>query len=148
MRIVGHLDLPDADDVLKRKNLELGGAVQMFIDSEVIRLCEPYVPFDKGVLTASAYTATDVGSGEVVYNTPYAHYQYYGQVYGPNIPMVIGGEQTFRSPANAVKQPTGAMLQYNKEVHPLAGSFWFERMKADHLDDLLRGAKKAAEVIE
>ena len=146
MKIVAKLEMGSVQEILKKKNLEKGGAVQKYIDSEVIRQCEPYVPFDKGVLTASASTATDIGSGQVIYNTPYAHYQYYGVVYGPNIPMTIGGEKTFRSPANAVKDPTGAMLQYNKEVHPLAGSRWFERMKADHLDDILQGAKKVAGV--
>lgn len=148
MRIVGRLDLPDADDVLKRKNLELGGAVQKWIDSEVIRLCEPYVPFDTGVLETSSRHNTDIGSGEVIYNTDYAHYMYYGVVYGSNFLVDDGGERVFKSRKGVIKHPTGAQINYNKEHHPLAGSFWFERMKADHLDDLLRGAKKAAGVIE
>lgn len=146
MKVVAKLEMDGVKKILAKRNLELGGAVQKFIDLEVIRQCEPYVPFDTGVLTASASTATDIGSGLVVYDTPYAHYQYYGIVYGPNIPMVIGGEQTFRSPAGAKKVPTGRTLTYNKEVHPLAGSFWFERMKADHTTEILDGAKKIAGV--
>ena len=51
--------------------------VQVFIDSEVARLCTPYVPWDTGTLAKSPLTATDFGSGEVVYNTPYAKAQYY-----------------------------------------------------------------------
>lgn len=146
MKVVAKLEMDSVAKILKKRNLQLGGAVQKYIDAEVIRQCEPYVPFDEGVLTASASTATDIGSGLVVYNTPYAHYQYYGVVYGPNIPMTIGGEQTFRSPSGAKKVPTGQKLTYNKEVHPLAGSFWFDRMKADHKDDILEGAKKVAGV--
>jgi hypothetical protein len=146
MKAVARFEIDDPRRILARRNLETGGAVQKYIDAEVIRQCEPYVPFDEGVLTASASTATDIGSGEVIYNTPYAHYQYYGVVYGPNIPMTIGGELTFRSPSGATKVPTGQKLTYNKEVHPQAGSFWFERMKADHKKDILDGAKKIAGV--
>lgn len=146
MKIVAHFEMDSTAKILAKRNLQLGGAVQKFIDAEVIRQNEPYVPFDEGVLTASASTATDIGSGLVVYNTPYAHYQYYGVVYGPNIPMTIGGEQTFRSPSGVKKVPTGQKLTYNKEVHHLAGSFWFQRMVADHKDDILEGAKKVAGV--
>lgn len=146
MKIVGNFEMDSVRDILEKRNLETGGAVQRYIDSEVIRQCEPYVPYDNGALTRSASLATVVGSGQVVYNTPYAHYQYYGEVYGPNIPMQIGGEQTFRSPAGQKKAPTGKQMQYNQEVHPMAGSFWFDRMKADHKDDILNGAKKIAGV--
>lgn len=146
MKIVAKFEMGPARKLLAKRNLEKGGMVQRYIDSEVIRQCEPYVPFDEGTLTRSASLATRIGSGLVIYNTPYARYQYYGVVYGPNIPMVIGGEQTFRSPTNQAKHPTNRKLTYNKEKHPLAGSMWFERMKADHKDDILVGAKKVAGV--
>ena len=56
----------------------------------------------------------------------------------------IGGKQNFRSPVNQAKHPTNRRLTYNKEKLPLAGSMWFEWMKADHKDDILTGAKKVA----
>ena len=40
---------------------------------------------------------------------------------------------------------TDKNLNYTKAMHPLAGPFWFERMKTDHLDSILRGAQKYAE---
>lgn len=144
MKIEARFEMDDPKKILARRNVLLGGSVQKYIDAEVIRQNEPYVPFDEGALNVSASMATDIGSGFVVYDTPYAHYQYYGVVYGPNIPMIIGGELTFRSPSGATKVPTGQKLTYNKEKHPLAGSFWFERMKADHKDDILKGARKVA----
>lgn len=144
MKIEARFEMDDPERILAKRNVLLGGKVQKFIDAEIIRQCEPYVPFDEGILNASASMETDIGSGLVVYDTPYAHYQYYGVVYGPNIPMMIGGELTFRSPSGATKVPTGQKLTYNKEKHPLAGSFWFERMVADHKDDILKGARKVA----
>lgn len=94
------------ESMLARRNLETNGEVQKFIDSEVIRLSEPYVPFDSGYLKDDAPAiGTVVGSGKVKYKAPYARRQYY--------------------------ENTG---------NGQRGKMWFERMKADHKDDILRGA--------
>ncbi len=134
-------------DMLAKFNLEKGGLVQQTVDKLVIDYCLPYCPMDSGVLAKSAYTATQIGSGEVVYPGPYAHYMYYGEVYGPNIPIFDddSGEPTgYFSPPGKKKSPTGRQLEYNTDLNPLAGSFWFERMKADHMDDIIREAQSVA----
>lgn len=131
--------------ILAERNLQTGGAVQRYIDSAVIRYCEPYVPYDSGALMRSANTATDVGSGEVRYDAPYARYQYYGNVMGPNIPIKQGGQVVgFFSPPNQIKSLTGAKLNYNTEHSALSGSFWFDRMTADHKQDILEEASEVA----
>lgn len=130
--------------LLAKLNLEAGGKVQQVIDKSVIDYCIPYCPMETGTLAKSAYTATRMGSGEVVYPGPYAHYLYYGEVYGPNIPIFDdnSGEPTgFFSPPGQKKHPTGRELQYSKDLNPLAGSFWFERMKADHMKDIVEEAR-------
>ena len=38
------------DKILKNHNLDKGGKAQKFIDSEVLRLSEPYVPKDSNEL--------------------------------------------------------------------------------------------------
>lgn len=137
----------DTAALLAKFNLEKGGLVQQVIDKCVIDYCLPYCPMDSGVLAKSAYTATQIGSGEVVYPGPYAHYMYYGEVYGPNIPIFDddSGEPTgYFSPPGKKKVPTGRSLQYNTDLNPLAGSYWFERMKADHMDDIVREAQNVA----
>src|SRR5215213_7825436 len=50
---------------------------QMFVDSEVIRLCEPYTPLRTGILIKTSILGTDVGSGKVQWIAPYARRQYY-----------------------------------------------------------------------
>lgn len=144
MKTVGEFKMDDPEKILGKRGVLPYGDVQKYVDNEVIRQCEPYVPAQTTHLSTSAYGATDIGSGEVKYPGPYAHYQYMGEVYGPNIPMTIGGEQTFRSPPGQKKHPTGKPIEYSKEVHPLAGSMWLERMKADHTKDILDGARKVA----
>lgn len=135
------------DDLLRARNLESGGKVQIAIDNAVIAWNLKYVPWRTGTLAKSPYTSS--APGKVVYSGPYARYLYYGEIYGPNIPVFDddSGEPTrFFSPKGEKKHPTGRPLQYSTEHSALAGSYWFERMKADHTDDILREAKDAAGV--
>lgn len=131
------------EEFIRRSGVDTGGHVQKAVDAAVIRECFPYLPFDEGVLAGSANTATKIGSGEVIYDTPYARYQYYGEVYGPNIPIVENGVVVgYWSPPE--KHPTGRQLQYNTDKNPLAGSHWFDRAMADHSEDILKEAQDAA----
>jgi len=84
---------------------------QQFVDSEVLRLSSPYVPFRTGMLDKSGILGTHVGSGEVNWIAPYAATQYYS---------------------------TADSRSYDAQ----RGGRWFERMKADHRDEIVRGAKK------
>lgn len=97
--------------------------IQKYIDSEVLRLSDPYVPFDTGVLKMSGKLGTVIGSGLVMYAAPYAHQQYYH---------------------NAGNGKQGTAKQNTHNYKCLRGKYWFERMKADHLQDILQGAKRIA----
>jgi hypothetical protein len=139
-------DFVTADEFVEKYGVGKGGYVQKVIDAAVIRECFPYVPFDEGALAGSANTATEIGSGEVVYDQPYAHYQYYGEIWGPNIPIVENGVIVgYRSPPE--KHPTGRQLNFDNSREkngPLAGSHWFDRAMADHAKDVLKEAQDAA----
>jgi len=86
---------------------------QKFVDSEVLRLSDPYIPMQSGMLKKSGILGTTIGTGEVVWNAPYARYLYYGKV-------MVG---------RAPKKVTSAKLTYHGA--PMRGAFWFERMKKD-----------------
>ena len=91
-------------DLLARYGLEKGGRVQRFIDQKVIDGCRPYVPASPDrTLEFSAQLSTEIGSGMVIWNTPYAHYQYMGIVYGPNIPIIEEGVLMLELPAEPLK---------------------------------------------
>lgn len=134
-------------DLLAAYGLEPNGRVQTAIDNAVIRHSIPYCPFQTGTLAKSPYSSSS--PGKVVYNTPYARYLYYGIVMGPNIPVFdddSGVPTRFFSPPGqkkTVKKPL-QYLQYKTDKSPLAGSFWFWRMKADHSQDILKEAKQVA----
>ena len=97
--------------LLAKLNLEAGGKVQQVIDKSVIDYCIPYCPMETGTLAKSAYTATRMGSGEVVYPGPYAHYLYYGEVYGPNIPIF---DDNSGEPTGFFSPPGVAVLLYQE----------------------------------
>ena len=139
--------IPDPDGMLRKRNLEKGGLVQEVIDQAVIDYSVAYCPFDTGTLAYSPYINTILGSGKVTYPGPYAHYLYYGEIYGPNIPVFeddSGVPTQFFSPPGQKKHPTGRPLTYKTDQNPLAGPFWIDRMKASHINDILEVAKHAA----
>lgn len=67
----------DGDMIIKSRGLDKNGKVQQFIDSEVIRYCDPLIPKDTGALIESGHINTVIGSGEVRWQTPYARRWYY-----------------------------------------------------------------------
>jgi hypothetical protein len=142
----------EPNDLLREYGLEKGGRVQRFIDQKVIDECIPYVPASPDrTLEFSAQVSTEIGSGQVIWNTPYAHYQYMGIVYGPNIPILdpeTGVLMGFFSPPGRPKHPTDKKLTYDTSQNPLAGPHWFERSKADNLNKWLEGAERVAKMEE
>lgn len=137
------LELDDLNAILARRGLLPGGRVQAVVDEAVLRYCAPKVPFDTGYLIRQALQTSIIGQGLIVYGTPYARYLYYGEVYGPNIPIFEAGELAgFYSPPGQKKHPTGRALTY--QGAPERGAFWFEQMKAEHREDIVREAAAAA----
>ena len=150
MRLHLRSTLPDTADMLRKFHLEKGGAVQRKIDQTVIDYCKPYCPHDTGILERSPETASAIGSGKVIYDTPYAHYLYYGKVYinGPDAPQFTAEYDTTGNiigwKSARKKYKTDRDLQYSQEKNALAGSFWFERMKADRKEDIIEEANRVA----
>lgn len=77
IKLDGNLDLKPSSEILRERSIENNGRVQKVIDSEVLRLCEPYVPLMDGTLIKSGAIHTKIGSGVVIYSTPYARRHYY-----------------------------------------------------------------------
>lgn len=92
------LRLLNDKDVRKQINIRLKDAIN------------EYVPKKSGALRRSAIvTHNSISWGR---GLPYARYQYYGEVYGPNFPIIKGGTIVgWRSPpGEGSKHPTGREL--------------------------------------
>lgn len=109
------IEMRPAEEILRARGIQRGGRVQKYIDGKVVSFCDKYVPFRSGLLKRAIGTV--YGSGFVRYNTVYARQQYYGN--------------------------SGRGLQGTARGG-LRGRLWFERMKAVHKDDILRGAARIA----
>lgn len=139
MQFNGRLDLKSTDLILKDRGLEDMGRVQKFIDSEVPRRMSPYMPMLSGYMADKAYKfGPPIGTGIVEYVGPYMRFQYYGKL------MVSSITGSAWAKHGEMKVLTDIDLQHNKSKHPMAGPFAFDRMKADHKDDILNGARKLA----
>ena len=66
------LELNGIKDSLKKRGLLENGEAQRYVDSEVLRLCEPMIPKETGELIRSGIRETKIGSGQIIYHTPYA----------------------------------------------------------------------------
>jgi hypothetical protein len=84
---------------VKKKLEQNKGMAQRALDMAVIKDSARFVPFDVGTLEGSALRGTNVGSGLVVYNAPYARAQYYGK------------------------------FDHSRNKHPQATRLWFEAAK-------------------
>lgn len=98
---------------------------QKWLDNQVIIDSNLYVPFITGTLRGSAIRGTVLGEGEVIWDSPYARYQYYGlKMIGP-----------------PPKQLTDIPL---KQWHPGTCSYWFEKAKSVNKAQWINGARRIA----
>lgn len=115
---MGGFVIKPTDQLLKERGLKKGGKVQKFVDSECVRLMNPYIPFQGGDLANKSFKpGTVIGSGLIVQNISYARKNYYENAGRGKEGTAHGG---------------------------LRGRKWFERMKPVHLTDILNGAAKIA----
>jgi len=132
------LDMLPKEELLKRRGLQEGGAVQKFIDSESMRYMSDYMPRRQaGELEHMMVLGTVIGSGRIDIPGPYAHYLHEG---------ILFVSPTTGSPwakKDEIKIPTDRELQYTGA--PMRGKKFFDRMKADHKDDILAGARAVAD---
>ena len=102
------IDIPKA---LNRFNPKYKRA-QAWLDNEVLKDSDQYVPFRTGKLAQSGIIGTVIGSGKVIYNAPYARRLYYGN------------------------------YNFYKEEHKRASSQWFEKAKAVNKPKWINGVNK------
>ena len=114
----------DVEGILSKRGMGSRYELAKVIASEVKRLSDPYVPMQQGILKNTAQVV-DSGTGvAILYNQPYAHYQYYGEVMAGRAP----------------KHYTGKDIDYHDAS--IRGKEWDKRMMADRKDDVVKAAAK------
>lgn len=115
--------------IMKRRGAS--GKAAMYLAERVKMRADPYTPMQQGVLKNTAQVQQDGRRAILIYNVPYAHYQYTGKVMGPNVLTKLGWRSM---PKNGPKYYTGRLLTYHGA--PMRGAKWVERMLAEHGRDL------------
>lgn len=111
-------------------------AFWLYAATEWHRLYKKYVPFKTGVLRDTVV----IEPKQITHTQPYAHYQYTGEVYGPNYPIVQNGVHVgYFSTPNRKKHPTGKTLKYK---NPLASKEWDKRAEATQKASLISSLQK------
>lgn len=117
-RVVGCVDIrintKRMDDKIKHAQNEL--------DKQVLSEMIPYMPMQQGALRGAAHI---VSPGLISVNTPYAHYQYMGELYltKDGRSWAEYGEKKF---------PTEKKLVYHT---PGTGDRWFDKAKQEHKNE-------------
>jgi hypothetical protein len=110
MKVKVSIDI-NTSKILASRGLGASNNARKYLASEIVRLSDPYVPMQQGMLKNQRQIASD--GSEIVYTQPYAHYQWYGEAMAGVPP----------------KHYTGREINYSGA--PMRGKRWTERMLAD-----------------
>lgn len=127
-------NISTAETIKRNHGLQSGGSVQKLVDGECMRYMGDYMPRRQaGELQHMMVMATVIGSGQIDIPGPYAHYLHEGILY---VSPTTGSAWAKK---NEIKIPTDQELTYAGA--PMRGKKFFDRMKADHKDDILQAAQ-------
>lgn len=115
------------DQIVKER---INSNTQLFMANEAKRFMDPYVPANNLVLAQNVSLYVEGDNGVVEYRSPYAHYQYKGELYVSSksgSPWARSGEY---------KVPAGKNLEHKTFRHPLATSEWDKAMSKARMKDL------------
>lgn len=97
---------------------------QKKMNEQIVADCDPYIPFQQGALRGSVWYPEGIYGGKIEWDTPYAHYQYEGELY------LTKDGRSYAS-KNEQKFPTGKPLEQHM---PGTTDKWFEEAKARNKD--------------
>ena len=145
----GSLDIKPVMSIMQAKGLGENNAIQSFVDTETMRYMGDYMPRrQSGELEHMMAMATVVGSGQIDIPGPYAHYLHEGIVYVDPVFKTAGfkiktglhaGEWRSRKGVTKVMSSPVRELQFFGA--PMRGKKFFDRMKADHKEDILKATQ-------
>lgn len=123
----------DTAKIMRARGLGGDHRAQIQLANLVKSKADKYVPMQSGFLKNQTVIASD--GSTLTYTQPYAHYQYYGEVMGPNWQDKKGNWHSGKAP----KQYTGRELTYHGG--PTRGKQWIPRMMADKSDEIASDLK-------
>ena len=130
------IDIKEASQLIIDLGLAPGGKIQKFFSNELLRVSNPYTPFDNEILVGTAYVSHD--GTEIIYPVPYARYLWHGKLMVDPITKkgaFFKPEYGFWSRPKTQKELTNRDLKF--QGAPLRGPKWVERAYIDNKATLL-----------
>lgn len=123
---IAYLEMNSVNTILRNKGLDKVGDVQQFHTANVLRRIKRYMPFVSGMTYKVTVTQTDISRPEIVTDTPYAKFLFYGKkMIDPRINASgFLTPEGWRSRKGSVKVLTNEPLNYNRTKNPAAGPRW------------------------
>lgn len=134
MNVVGRVtvNMKPIRQILKAKGLTAGGDVQRFHTQNVLRRIVKYMPYRTGATIKLTVAQSPVSKPEIVTDTPYARFLYYGKLMVDPVTGAAGfldKDGQWKSRRNVPKVKSDRPIKYTK-THPQAGPFWDRRLVA------------------
>ena len=133
MKIVARLYLPTIEEMIKDCGLDEGGKVQQHIDNFVLEQSEAYIPHRTGKLIASGPISTKIGDGQVIWNTPYAHYVHEGRLM---VSPTTGSSWAKKDEQKVYAEPPKTLDYHSGDSN--RKDHWFDRMIIDKKEELIK----------
>ena len=107
---------------------------QRKLNEQIVADCDTYVPFQQGALRGSVRFPEGLYGGQIEWDSPYAHYQYQGELY-----LTEDGRSYAHK--NEQKFPTGTPLEQH-----MSGTKekWFEEAKLRNKEQWVNLVKRTA----
>jgi len=123
---VKQLHLGTVPETLRELGVDPSGRVQKAVTMEINKRITEYMPYRTGMLATKSKSV--VGTTQIIVQSPYALYQYFG--------VAMKG----RPPKVATDKP----LIYDQNHNPKAGPYWDVRMMAEQAAVIVQVAEAAA----
>ena len=129
---IAYLEMNKVEKILKNKGLDKAGDVQQFHTANVLRRVKRYMPFVTGMTYKVTVAQTDISKPEIVTNTPYAKYLFYGKkmVDAKTLKPGFMTPEGWRTRKGSVKVRTNIPLEYNHSKNAQAGPRWDRALTA------------------
>lgn len=116
------------------RNIKAIEKAQSILDNMVLQDCNALLPFNTGALQGSGINGTVIGSGEVTWAMPYAHYVYQGDA------MVGVESKSAWAKRGEPKEYNGKKLEFKQ-----GEAEWFETAKQQHGNDWIQKVKEVVQ---
>lgn len=126
------LTMKEVNEIIRAKGVDKAGDVQQFHTANVLRRIKRYMPYVTGATYKITAVQTNIKKPEIVTDTAYAKYLFYGKKMVDPHTGAAGfmTPEGWRSRKGINKVLTNEPLNYNRTKNPNAGPRWDQALSA------------------